>query len=650
MDESSSTTNHHHHHHNKMSVTTKQQQQQKLRRKKWLDLQRNIKTKISSLVFTTTTIANKEDRVFLIFVSVLGCILFLLIGAVGLRMIGMLYDIKFGNGNHHYYGRFQSSSSSSKQQQQQQKELKPIPFDPLLYRIPEAMDMMGDRSSNYAQLRQKYDTEILPLNYDRSLDFVRSVTNPIPPSFLQQEQQRQLLVHHSDQVQPDEEEDVANNNNDEDEYYDIYNCPETPPRNYPRQWNLVHEILQNWPADNVTIPTTTTGGGIYQGLCVFDYQKDYNTALRYRMLEQPFVVMNDPRVARTTERWHQPGYVEQMVGPQIQHRTEYNINNHFMYHMPIPGGYGGTHGGGGRGGLRPRIGRGGLFGTARSHRYYNKKQELKDLHGRKAELQNKDSIPQALLRMTFGEWYKHAYLLPNETISSNDEHWYFRLIGCGSMGPDGSCDKGSTEALYDELPFFQPIPTTTTTTTTTQVHGAAASSPSTTTATTTTNGNDATTNLTTTTRTTTLNDYNYDNDNRLYIGDPKEQKGIHCRFGMKGVIAENHFDQSRNAIVLLYGSRRYILSHPNQCPNLVLLPKQHSSARHSAIDYTKPDLQTYPEFELAKGNEVILQPGQVLYLPTNWFHYIVSLDLNYQCNTRSGITNHYMLPIHDCGF
>mmetsp|Transcript_1111 Transcript_1111/g.1411 ORF Transcript_1111/g.1411 Transcript_1111/m.1411 type:complete len:161 (-) Transcript_1111:148-630(-) len=136
----------------------------------------------------------------------------------------------------------------------------------------------------------------------------------------------------------------------------------------------------------------------------------------------------------------------------------------------------------------------------------------------------------------------------------------------------------------------------------------------------------------------------------LYLTEPEKQKGIHCRFGMKGVIAENHFDGSRNAIVVLGGERRYILSHPDQCELLTLFPKEHPSARHSAVDWSAPDLESFPNFHQAITNEVVLQAGDVLYLPTNWFHYIISLDLNFQCNTRSGLTQDYMPPIHDCGF
>jgi ribosomal protein L16 Arg81 hydroxylase len=132
--------------------------------------------------------------------------------------------------------------------------------------------------------------------------------------------------------------------------------------------------------------------------------------------------------------------------------------------------------------------------------------------------------------------------------------------------------------------------------------------------------------------------------------DHEAQMGIHCRFGMKGVIAENHFDGSRNSIAVFSGSRRYILTHPAECQNLALYPKGHPSARHSAVNWANPDLAEYPEFAQARANEVILQPGQVLYLPTEWFHFIVSLELNMQCNTRSGINRNYHDHIHQCGF
>jgi ribosomal protein L16 Arg81 hydroxylase len=55
-------------------------------------------------------------------------------------------------------------------------------------------------------------------------------------------------------------------------------------------------------------------------------------------------------------------------------------------------------------------------------------------------------------------------------------------------------------------------------------------------------------------------------------------------------------------------------------------------------------------FQKLRANEVILQPGDVLYLPTYWIHYIISLNVNFQCNTRSGITADFNAEIKRCGF
>jgi hypothetical protein len=102
--------------------------------------------------------------------------------------------------------------------------------------------------------------------------------------------------------------------------------------------------------------------------------------------------------------------------------------------------------------------------------------------------------------------------------------------------------------------------------------------------------------------------------------------------------------------MLFGGERRYFLSHPKNCPNLALFPKNHPSGRHTAVDWSDPDLDEYPEFADGLVNEVVLQAGDVLYLPTHWFHHIVSLDLNWQCNSRSGITDEFQNLIKKCGF
>jgi len=46
--------------------------------------------------------------------------------------------------------------------------------------------------------------------------------------------------------------------------------------------------------------------------------------------------------------------------------------------------------------------------------------------------------------------------------------------------------------------------------------------------------------------------------------------------------------------------------------------------------------------------QVVQQPGDFLYLPTYYLHYIVSLEQNYQCNTRSGRDGRQTKVINQC--
>ena len=479
------------------------------------------------------------------------------------------------------------------------------------YIIPESMKKIGNKAKWYGELRKEWDTHILPKDDGRSIMAVTAI------------RERQGIYTQAPGAQTP---------------YDIHDCPDYPPEGYPMQWPVL-DVLENWPTDD---PRPEKHTEIYQGLCVFDYRTDMQKMKNYRHAELAFVVRNDPAAARTAERWNHPEYMEQLLmgKEDTMRRTEYSPNNHFMYWVDKRpkqerreaakrikerrrNGED-IHGGFGRGDQEQMADA--MRDLERVNVLKKKLDEAKeyledheDDDDAEAEVENLQyqlneakkmkshgamedwQPPTEMMRMTYLNWLEHANVT-DDKLGPDNPHWYFRLIGCGKMGEhteDGSCDKGSSEWLFDELTFFQPR----------------------------------------------LGD-----EKSFYLVEPKHQKGIHCRFGMKGVIAENHFDLSRNAIALLGGQRRYILAHPSQCNNMNLLPRGHPSARHSAVDWSDPDLEAFPTFAKAHVNEVVMQPGDVLYLPTNWFHYIVSLELNMQCNTRSGGETIYREEIRECGF
>jgi hypothetical protein len=140
--------------------------------------------------------------------------------------------------------------------------------------------------------------------------------------------------------------------------------------------------------------------------------------------------------------------------------------------------------------------------------------------------------------------------------------------------------------------------------------------------------------------------------------NPEEQKGIQCRFGERGVTAATHYDTGRNMVAMVLGAKRYILSPPVECPKLgIVTAKGNSVYRHSLLNFGH--IQYLDDASSKDGNaampaqergwlevskkalaiETVLKAGEVLYIPSHWFHYITSLQRSGQCNVRSGINN-----------
>ena len=135
--------------------------------------------------------------------------------------------------------------------------------------------------------------------------------------------------------------------------------------------------------------------------------------------------------------------------------------------------------------------------------------------------------------------------------------------------------------------------------------------------------------------------------------NPESEKGIQCRFGERGVVAATHYDSGRNMVGMITGAKRYILSPPNACGKLGIFPDHKSPIyRHSLLNFghikylDDPNLSEGMSDEerewlqraaTAPAVETVLKAGEVLYIPSFWFHYIISVQKSAQCNARSGV-------------
>eukprot|EP00977_Amphora_coffeiformis_P023005 scaffold12058_cov163-Amphora_coffeaeformis.AAC.2 len=366
--------------------------------------------------------------------------------------------------------------------------------------------------------------------------------------------------------------------------FDPFECPDTPPPNYPWHYSLV-DMLKEWPVDQLHWPAATTYDNnninntssdhqhpyLYHSLCIFDWDRPEHRERmrRYQIdFDVPFVLRNQPEFVQAAERWMNPGYLQGLIGNEPQ-RNEHSFQSN---HLP-----------------------------------FWRTQGLRNLPSDwKAPTEN--------VLMTYAEWSERADAMDRVVAQQQQpgqppahaqlDHYYFRL---------NAKDKHRNGYLYEELPVFDPA-------------------------------------------------LSYDVEN-LFMLHPNEERGINCRLGMAGNVAEAHYDYSSNWITLLGGHRRYILAHPRECHNLALFPKGHPSARHSSVNWSEifpgstndggsstTSHAAEQALSAAVATQVILQASDALYLPTNWLHFIVSLDRNYQCNARSGIRTEYNSFIEECGF
>jgi hypothetical protein len=99
----------------------------------------------------------------------------------------------------------------------------------------------------------------------------------------------------------------------------------------------------------------------------------------------------------------------------------------------------------------------------------------------------------------------------------------------------------------------------------------------------------------------------------FFITNVRSNKGIQCRFSMRGIIAETHYDAGKNMIAMLKGAKRYILTPPHSCKKLAIISDtNHPSYRHSVIDWSDEAQAIAHDFAHVDAIDTIVNQGEIL--------------------------------------
>ena len=363
----------------------------------------------------------------------------------------------------------------------------------------------------------------------------------------------------------------------------LYEYPKVLPQppldgTYPPLQPL-QQLLSNWPQnDDYDI---TNGNTISETLLHFDYQnpRELEMARRYRDAELPFKLYNIPDVTAAAHKWQDDDYIGRMFGSSNSASAS-------------------------------------IFGTTRTIQIPTARgtaQESRNHYfafyvAKQWDVERMGLAPTRNIQdWNYTIWSQHAVYADAVRLTHDKPHFYWQ----SGVAPEERYQSSKHWTFITrDLPIFSTA-----------------------------------------------------TDN-FFVFHVDEQKGIQCRFGERGVVAATHFDSGRNMVAMINGAKRYILSPPNQCSKLGIFKSKRSPIyRHSLLNFghiqylSQPDedhhgtttnttshSQMSPEERAwlqraasSQAVETVLKQGEVLYIPSHWFHYIVSLQKSAQCNVRSGI-------------
>ena len=94
-------------------------------------------------------------------------------------------------------------------------------------------------------------------------------------------------------------------------------------------------------------------------------------------------------------------------------------------------------------------------------------------------------------------------------------------------------------------------------------------------------------------------------------------------FGPAGTVTPLHHDTVMLLHTQIVGRKRWRFISPLETPKLY-----NYSGVFSPIDVEQPDLVRYPLFAEAHMIEVVVEPGETVFLPLAWWHQVTSLDVS----------------------
>lgn len=112
------------------------------------------------------------------------------------------------------------------------------------------------------------------------------------------------------------------------------------------------------------------------------------------------------------------------------------------------------------------------------------------------------------------------------------------------------------------------------------------------------------------------------------FSDSNEPVDVMAWYGPKGTVSPLHHDPKKNLLTQVVGEKQLFLFAPSDSE--YLYPHEHELLNNTAqVDPRQPDLDKYPKYKSSKPYYCRLKPGQMLYIPPKWWHFVESLSISF---------------------
>ncbi len=115
-------------------------------------------------------------------------------------------------------------------------------------------------------------------------------------------------------------------------------------------------------------------------------------------------------------------------------------------------------------------------------------------------------------------------------------------------------------------------------------------------------------------------------DMELFPGLCKQEEcpgAIFFWLGPQGTITPLHHDPCNLMMAQVYGRKKWQIISPHYTPQMY-----NYRGVFSAVDLTNPDYNRYPLFREVHIIEEVLEPGDLIFMPVGWWHFVEALDIS----------------------